>query len=585
MALRLATLLAVLTLVWRWWHQYVQGDSSWYSDLVDGSLLLLIAGVQSPEVSLGVFFPGLLFTSLYGTYIRAAVRILTYLLAYVGAAIISGTALVTPATLMPIPGFVFIGLSLALTHAALSNYEQAVLREQILRHEAEVLAETLLGREERLSALQTVAAALASTCTPAEIGERVMSIGALVLNAPVSSIRTVSADGAWLEQVASSRQNKELGFALRRPITDAAPSCEAVRTGRPVWLESAAQVASKFPGFARDVAPRGYRASAGLPLCIEGKTIGAMGLLFREPRQFSHDDREFLTAVAGLIAQALDRARLYVEEQARAQAAEDLARMRGDFVASVSHELRTPLTAIVGYAELLEARWTSMDEVSRREHLRRIVWSANRQVRLVQDLLLVSRLDLDALSLDCSATNMASQVDLAVTEVQGSYSGQQVQTSGPRGVLVHADPARFTQILVNLLDNAAKYSPEGSLIDVSWEVEATDVKVLVRDHGPGIPAESQARLFTRFGRLAGSPIRQGRMGTGLGLFLGRQLAQAMDGTLELAETGPQGSTFCVRLRLALDEQPVQASAQSVKDSAAGSNEATPHVISTRQTQA
>lgn len=411
-----------------------------------------------------------------------------------------------------------------------------------------------LAYQERLTALQTISSTLAATRTPSEVGEQVIRIGALFLDAPFIRIRLLSADRAWLEHaIAATNDTEDPRFPKRRPYDEHVPSAEAARTGCPIWLESAEEMLARFPDFARKMLERGFLANVTLPLLIDGQAIGTMGLMFTAPRRFGSDEREFLLAVASLTAQAVDRAWLYTREQARAQTAEELARMRGDFVASVSHELRTPLTAIVGYAELLDARWQTLTEESRREHVRRIVWSANRQMRLVQDLLLVSKLDLAAPTLECSPVDLTTQVQAAVAELQGSYPGQRVATGGPPEIWVHADAARVSQILVNLLDNAAKYSPEGSPIEVGWEVVAPEVRVRVRDYGPGIPADGRDRLFSRFGRIAGSRIRSGRVGTGLGLFLARQLACAMSGELDLESTGPQGTIFCLRLPLVVEE--------------------------------
>jgi len=106
------------------------------------------------------------------------------------------------------------------------------------------------------------------------------------------------------------------------------------------------------------------------------------------------------------------------------------------------------------------------------------------------------------------------------------------------------------QILVNLIDNAAKYSPEGASIDVSWIPDGDRVVVRVRDHGVGMPAEGRDHLFTRFGRVPGSSARPGHTGTGLGLFLGHGFAQAMGAALDLESTGPQGSVFRLTLPMA-----------------------------------
>jgi signal transduction histidine kinase len=109
---------------------------------------------------------------------------------------------------------------------------------------------------------------------------------------------------------------------------------------------------------------------------------------------------------------------------------------------------------------------------------------------------------------------------------------------------------RTMQVLANLLDNAAKYSPEDSPITVNWAVEDQMVALRVIDRGSGVPEEGRDQLFSRFGRLTGSRIRAGRVGTGLGLYLSRRLAIAMGGDIDLEATGSSGSTFRVRLPIA-----------------------------------
>ncbi len=236
--------------------------------------------------------------------------------------------------------------------------------------------------------------------------------------------------------------------------------------------------------------------------------------------------------------------------QAQVAAAEDLAQLRSSFVAAVSHELRSPLTAIVGYAELLQAHWSQLPDDDRLTRIRRIVDAANRQKYLVEQLLIMSRLEITTPVPTVEPTRIQSVVERAADEVRTGYRGQLIWLEGPPNLDMMADPERAVQILVNLLDNAAKYSPDGAPIEVSWAAEEVQAVVRVRDHGRGVPVEGREHLFTRFGRVPGSRIRAGRVGTGLGLYLGRSFAQAMHGELALERTGPSGSVFCLKLPLA-----------------------------------
>ena len=237
------------------------------------------------------------------------------------------------------------------------------------------------------------------------------------------------------------------------------------------------------------------------------------------------------------------------ERAEQARAAQDLAALRSDFVAAVSHELRTPLAVVLGYAELLKTRWTGLDDDRRNIWIERIAVAANRQKRLIEDLLRVSRLESEDQSPESETLRVAELVDRAAELLLESYPDQQINRSGPTDLSAHADPSHAEQILTNLLDNSAKYSTEGSPIDVTWEQDGGMVAIHVRDYGPGIPEEGRSVLFSRFGRVPGSRMRAGRVGTGLGLYLGRESAIAMGGTLDLEATGPEGSVFCLRLPL------------------------------------
>jgi PAS domain S-box-containing protein len=289
------------------------------------------------------------------------------------------------------------------------------------------------------------------------------------------------------------------------------------------------------------------RSAIIVPLVVHGEAYGCLGIGSRTPNAYSARHLDVARAFAERIGQALWNARLYQLERERAGAAEHLASLRSDFVATVSHELRTPLSAVLGYAELLEGHWSRFDDAQRYLNVRRIVLAANRQKRLIDDLLHVSTIEAERLSVKHEQVRIAEVIERAVSVVNASYANQPFKVSGPVDLAALADASYVEQVLANLLDNAAKYSDEGSPIEVAWAREKNLVVVRVRDYGPGIAEQGRDMLFSRFGRMPGSRMRAGRVGTGLGLYLGREHAMAMGGTLDIESTGEGGSTFCLRL--------------------------------------
>ena len=311
----------------------------------------------------------------------------------------------------------------------------------------------------------------------------------------------------------------------------------------PAWIE--------VPPFTGDHV---IRSVIVVPLVVDGTVVGTFNLDSFTPYFYTERHLAIALAFAERVTQALYNARLHAVQLERARAFEQLAGIQADFVAAVSHELRTPLTAIIGFAEILEARWGDLNDTRRLDQIHKIVLAANRQRRLVEDLLLLRQVEGQTFTLQSQPLLVAPLLDEAAAEVTASYSGQLISRRGPGETRILADPMRMLQILTNLLDNAAKYSPDGSPIDVEWARQGGWVAISVRDHGPGIPEDGRRRLFTRFGRVPGSRIRAGRAGTGLGLYLSRLLAEAMRGTLELESSGLQGSVFRLLLPAAPDSR-------------------------------
>jgi PAS domain S-box-containing protein len=222
--------------------------------------------------------------------------------------------------------------------------------------------------------------------------------------------------------------------------------------------------------------------------------------------------------------------------------------LKSDFVATVSHELRTPLAAIYGAALTLQRDDIRLEE-SQRDGLLDIVASeADRLARIVNDILWASRLDSGQMGVSiesCDAAKLAHQVVGALR----SHAPDDVDlvVDAPEGLPpVATDPDKLRQVLTNLIDNAIKYSPDGGRVLVAVTLAGNRIRFRIEDAGLGIPPAEQDRIFEKFFRLDPSMTR-GVGGTGLGLYICRELVSRMHGRISVASDGRSGSTFTVEL--------------------------------------
>jgi len=228
---------------------------------------------------------------------------------------------------------------------------------------------------------------------------------------------------------------------------------------------------------------------------------------------------------------------------------ERLARLKGDFVATVSHELRTPITPIKGYAHLLATRGHAMGDEQRMRALRVIEDRADHLSKLVDDLLLASKMSAGApsgLHVEVGEHDVVALVHQAIAGVPNLAT--RTVLDAPTGqARARCDSTRLNQCLTNLLTNAQKYSPPASTIRVTVSTTANGIAIAVTDEGRGIPSDELERIFHRFHRVEDS-MTMTTDGTGLGLFITRELARAMGGEVLVTSELGTGSTFTLRLQ-------------------------------------
>jgi signal transduction histidine kinase len=225
------------------------------------------------------------------------------------------------------------------------------------------------------------------------------------------------------------------------------------------------------------------------------------------------------------------------------------------FVADASHELRTPLTSVLANLELLQASLQEPRHGEDRAMVDSALRSSRRMSRLVADLLLLARADAGRVGrhAPCDLAEVAGNAAAEVAPVLGE---RELTIENETTLGVHGNPDELHRLVLNLLDNAARYTPPGSRIDLRLRQEEEEAVLEVGDDGPGIPAQLRAQIFDRFVRSEGPADTAVGPGSGLGLAIVRAVAASHGGTVEVGESAQGGALFRVRLPLQRSKQPL-----------------------------
>jgi two-component system sensor histidine kinase KdpD len=284
--------------------------------------------------------------------------------------------------------------------------------------------------------------------------------------------------------------------------------------------------------------------AAAVPLRLEAHTIGVLLVTDKRDGTFSQDDLDLLESLATPAALILNHLTRFQEARETGQRMAELARLKTDFVSVVSHELRTPLTSIIGALATLARPELAPDHPDALRLLGSARRQADRLKGLIEDLLVVSRIDNRALPVRPEPVNLAAFMKETVQSLP--EAGALVRLDVPAELpTVHTDQEHLSRVIINVLDNALKHAP-GSPIDVAARLSGHDVLISIADHGPGIPYELHDHVFERFTQVAQHETRQ-LGGTGLGLSIVRGLAEALGGRVWFEPTIGGGATFVVAL--------------------------------------
>jgi PAS domain S-box-containing protein len=288
----------------------------------------------------------------------------------------------------------------------------------------------------------------------------------------------------------------------------------------------------------------GIQSLLGVPLLVEGRLVGVVHVGTTYTREFGSDEIELLQLVADRLALAVDNALLY-------QAAQQAIQARETFLSVASHELKTPLTTVKGWVHMIVGELKRAEEMNPASIAMFAVELAEQVDRLdvlITDLLDASRIQQGQMDLRPGIVDLALLAQRVVGRF--GYTPEYAQShrliyEGPRSAVGRWDADRLDQVLTNLVSNALKYSPSGGEVRLRLSLQQDFVELSVIDQGIGISVADQAELFRPFSRT--DEARRHASGTGLGLFITKQIVELHGGTIDLISDVGAGTTISVRL--------------------------------------
>jgi GAF domain-containing protein len=299
----------------------------------------------------------------------------------------------------------------------------------------------------------------------------------------------------------------------------------------------------------------GYRSVLGVPLLREGVPIGVIGLTRSNPRAFSEQHIDLLQTFADQAAIAIENVRLFDEIQDKSRQLEVASQHKSQFLANMSHELRTPLNAILGYTELMADGAYGEPSEKMLGILKRLEANGKHLLGLINDVLDLSKIEAGQLVLELSdycIQDIAQTVRSTLEPLAADKRlGFKVEMAGelPPG---HGDGRRLTQVLINLVGNAIKFTDTGE-IAIKAEANNGAFYVSVQDTGPGISSADRAKLFQEF-QQADNAITKKKGGTGLGLAISKRIIEMHGGRIWVESQVGQGSTFAFTLPVIVERQ-------------------------------
>jgi GAF domain-containing protein len=321
-------------------------------------------------------------------------------------------------------------------------------------------------------------------------------------------------------------------------------------SGEPAEIRDIVADASYQSRLREAVLRLGYRSLMAVPLMRDNHLLGGLVVYRKTPGEFDASVIDLLKTFATQSALAIQNARLFREIEIKSRQLETASQHKSEFLANMSHELRTPLNAIIGFSEVLSERLFGEMNEKQTEYVGDISESGRHLLNLINDILDLSKIEAGRMELDSSDFEIAATISNTLSLVRERAQRRSITLRSavdPRLGKIHADERKVRQVLLNLLSNALKFTPEGGAIDVRATAHDDGTEIAVTDTGVGIAPEDQEAVFEEF-RQVGSTAKKIE-GTGLGLAISRKFIELHGGKIWVTSQVGAGSTFTFTLPL------------------------------------
>ena len=418
------------------------------------------------------------------------------------------------------------------------------MRYAIERNQAEMKIERNL---ERVRVLREIDQAITSTLDLGAVLRLLLEKIDLVLPYSATTVRLFNKGSGLLEPVACRNLDEEEWKAEQWRAGRGVPNV-VFETRAPVRISNVqTDPRNKDLKFFRK---HGLVSYLGVPLIVQDEVLGVLSFYTKEEHEFSNDEIEFLSTLAGQAAVAIHNSQLYEEIASLAAGLARSNKVKDEFLSVMSHELRTPLTSVLGYVGMMQDKLLGEINPKQERALEMVLQQSNDLLAMINSILQSTHLEAEAVKVEREEVNLLHFFD----ELRSAYGAVDKRLTltwdyGPDLPVISTDGGRLKQILQNLINNAIKFTEHGHVaISARYFPEREGVQFRVADTGIGIPKESLTDIFEMFRQVDSSETRN-HGGVGLGLYIVKRFTELLGGKVDVESEPGKGSIFTVTIPL------------------------------------